>query len=131
MRHIRYIDTFVVSCGKNPLKVTQSNMPPKRGSRIGGASTGKAPKLKTRTQVTRRQTGQTTQPRNRRSNTMVSPRTRGTSRRHQFTDAQMAEAFSGLDLRTTPAAKATEAIRGLDMPPQPVPTTVSTGQAGN
>ena len=102
-------------------------MPPKRRSWGGGTLKGNVPKTRTRTQATDRQTTRATIPWNRNNRPTVPPQAHSGTR-HQFTDAEMTQAFGGLDLCTQPA---TDAIRGLDMCPQPTGTTTSMRHAVN
>ena len=102
-------------------------MPPKHRSQGEGTLKGNVPKTRTRTQATDRQTTRAAIPRNRNNQPTVPPQAHSRTR-HQFTDAEMTQAFGGLDLHMQPA---TDAIRGLDMRPQPTGTTTSMGHAVN
>lgn len=82
-------------------------MPPKRGSR-------KAPKAKTGTRTSNRQTSRVA-PSQDRHNDMTPPRAHSTTRRQQVTEAEMVEALHGLDLRIPPVTETMDAMRGLGM----------------
>ena len=109
-------------------------MPPKRKSRIRGTPKQKAPPVQTRTRQVR--SGRVAKSQTPGTGGTTGPRVQGSRTTHPFTEAQVAEALGGWDLRTQPhtlhgTTGATDAIRGLDVCIQPIGSTTSPAPSAN